>query len=458
MSVIARGTKNAFRNIIRSFSITLILAISIALALIMLLSMRAVQSRIESVKSTIGNTITVTPAGAQGFSGGGNPLTAATLAEVTATAHVTRATASINDRLSTSTSTAAELANGSAEASGTTNLVSSIDAGSLGRRFAGRQSQASGTQAPANFTPPITITGTTDPSSTQTAGANTFKLTSGTLIDGNSIKNIALVGKSLAAKNNLSIGSTFLAYGKTITVSGIYDAGSTFANAGVIMPLPAMQTLSAQPGDITTIIVQVDSISNMPATVTALQSKLGSIVADVVSAQDSSNQALAPLENIKTISLYSLIGSLVAGSIIIFLTMLMIVRERRREIGVLKAIGSSNFKIMVQFVIEALTLTGLGAIVGIIGGVLLSNPVLKILISSSTSSSSGQGGPGRGFGGGAARAFGRIGGTINNIHAIVGWNILLYGLLAAVLIAIIGSAIPAWLIAKVRPAEVMRSE
>ena len=78
---------------------------------------------------------------------------------------------------------------------------------------------------------------------------------------------------------------------------------------------------------------------------------------------------------------------LVAGSVIIFLSMLMIVRERRREIGVLKAIGSSNAKISWQFVSEALTLTGMAAVVGVIGGIILSNPVLDALVSGSSNSS-----------------------------------------------------------------------
>ena len=55
----------------------------------------------------------------------------------------------------------------------------------------------------------------------------------------------------------------------------------------------------------------------------------------------------------------------------------MIVRERRREIGVLKAIGASNINITIQFVIESLVLTLCGAIVGTIVGVFANNPVLK---------------------------------------------------------------------------------
>ena len=46
----------------------------------------------------------------------------------------------------------------------------------------------------------------------------------------------------------------------------------------------------------------------------------------------------------------------------------------------------------------------------------------------------------------------------NNLHATVGCGLILWGLLVAVAIAAAGSAIPAWLIARVRPAEVMRGE
>ena len=56
MSVTTRGVKNAFRNTIRSISITAILALTIALALVMLLSLKAVQARIDDVKASVGNT------------------------------------------------------------------------------------------------------------------------------------------------------------------------------------------------------------------------------------------------------------------------------------------------------------------------------------------------------------------------------------------------------------------
>jgi putative ABC transport system permease protein len=357
---------------------------------------------------------------------------------------------------------------------GTTNLQSSIDPGTLGNRFGtsnGNSSNGGPTVSgnlPANFTLPITVTGTTAPGSTSVSGVNSFKLTAGETVDGSSSDYVALVGKALAKKNNLTVGSTFTAYGQTITVKGIYDTGNTFSNDGVIMPLAALQKLSSQTGDITSAIVTVDSVDHLDATVSALEKKLGNS-ADVVSDATQSAETLASLDNVKTIATYSLVGALIAGSVIIFLSMLMIVRERRREIGVLKAIGSSNAKISWQFVSEALTLTGMAAVVGVIGGIILSNPVLDAMVSSSSSSGSGPttfrgpGGPPGGGGGavrfsGVGRAFSNFGDVLSNVHATVGFSILLYGLLAAVLIAVIGTAFPSWLIAKIRPAEVMRTE
>jgi putative ABC transport system permease protein len=473
MSVTSRGVKNAFRNTIRSISITAILALTIALALVMLLSLKAVQARIDDVKSSVGNTITVTPAGARGFQGGGEPLTAADLTKMEGTAHVKSVTSTLQDRWVTE---GTDNTRPDGQTLGTTSLQSAIDPGTLGNRFGTNGTNEGGATTGGNFPQgnfvlPVTVTGTTSPGSTVVSDVNTFKLTSGDMIDGASSEYVALVGKALASKNNLSVGSTFTAYGQNVTVKGIYDTGNTFTNAGVIMPLPALQKLSSQDGNVTSAVVTVDSVDHLDATVSALEKKLGN-AADVVSDASASADTLSSLDNVKTIATYSLVGALVAGAVIIFLSMLMIVRERRREIGVLKAIGSSNAKISWQFVTEALTLTGMAALIGIIAGVILSNPVLDALVSSSSNTASGPtftGGPGGGgppgggggpirVGGGISRGFTQFGDVLSNLQAHVGFSILLYGLAAAVLIAIVGTAIPSWLIAKIRPAEVMRTE
>jgi putative ABC transport system permease protein len=304
----------------------------------------------------------------------------------------------------------------------------------------------------------VTVTGTNDITTPSVYGGSSVSYTSGKAFDPTKDENVAVVGKALATKNNLGVGSTFTAYGTTITVVGIYNTGTTFSDAGLIMSLPTVQRLSSQTGDVNSATVTVDSVDNIDSVVSTVKGTIGDS-ADVVSNQDAAKEAIAPLENVKSISMFSLAGALVAGAVIILLTMTMVVRERRREIGVMKAIGASNLKAMFQFVTESVTLTILGLVVGLGIGTAAANPITKMLVTNSSSSTANTMQMASPAGGRTLRNFGSQGLTnIKNIQASVGWDILAYGVGASLAIAVVGSALPALLISKIRPAEVMRAD
>lgn len=444
-----RGIKNTFRNNIRTLSVVTILSLSIGLALIMLLSMFAVEDRIASVRTSVGNTIAVSPAGIRGFQGDGELLTVTDAEAVAGLDHV------VNVEQVYMT----KMAGGD-----DTSLSSAIDAGSFGASNSSSSQTPEGAPggAGAGREPPLMLYGVSNATSAQSLGVDQLVFIDGEAFSQGEAGNYAVVGVDLAEENGLETGSSFSAFDNELTVTGIYDADNQYVNSSMVLPIDTAREITGYEDEVFSMFVTVDSSENIDSVDAAVAAELGD-KADVVSQLDQSADALSSLEGIEAVASYSLAGALVSAAAILFLIMLMIVRERRQEIGVLKAIGASNFKVVKQFIFEALTFTLIAGLLGIGVGIIFSNPVLEVLVNSNTTTTvadaavgiGSERGPGAVMRGAAATSDQS---ALENITAVVNYELIVYGLGAAIAIAIIGSAVPSWLIAKVRPAEAMRGE
>ncbi|KKI93824.1 macrolide ABC transporter permease [Bacillus sp. SA1-12] len=134
---------------------------------------------------------------------------------------------------------------------------------------------------------------------------------------------------------------------------------------------------------------------------------------------------IGQITTIMTLIIGSIAGiSLIVGGIGVMNIMLVSVTERTREIGIRKALGATKRQILTQFLIESVTLTLIGGIVGIILGAVAAN-IVSIFA----------GWP-----------------------PLISWQIVLGGLLFSMLIGVVFGMLPANKAARLSPIESLRYE
>jgi putative ABC transport system permease protein len=451
-----RGIRNAFRNATRTVSIILILGLAIGLAFVMLIAHRSVSDKAAATLSSIGTTVTIGPPGYSAGGPLGKNLKAAELASIARIHGVTSIDESLAGAASTIGARQTTCPKG-AEChrsepryhitAGSTNLESPM---SLAARTAGLACEPKPCTPPVLGPQEVYFTGSTQPSNPVNIGAATLTIVSGPAISGTTPADVAMVSTAMARKNRLKVGSAFTAYGKTFTLAAIFKTDNQSAGNTVVTSLPVLQHLERQTGQVQTAVVTVASLTDLASVTKQIERTLGP-EASVVGFTADAEKAAGALDDVKSIAVYSLAGAVGVAVVILFLVMVMIVRERKREIGILKAIGGSNGRIMAQFTTEALTFTLLGLAVGAVVGIIAASPVTSALVSNSGVSADT----------GARGVFGAPSpflSHLTDLNAQVGWGVLLYGLAAAVVVAVLASAAAAWMIGRIQPAKVLRSE
>jgi putative ABC transport system permease protein len=273
--------------------------------------------------------------------------------------------------------------------------------------------------------------------------ANAYSLDYGRNISAEDVtfgRNVAVVGKSIESglfQNESPINKQIIVHGQPFRIIGVLESkGSTFGQSQddlILVPITTFFSDFGRANRTVNIATQATSQETYNATldkaIGAMRTARGLKVAQENDFEIYSNDTLltAFAQIAGTIRSGAFVISaiaLLAAGIGIMNIMLVSVTERTREIGVRKAIGARKNDIVKQFLIEAILLSEVGGIAGIIFGV----------------------------GGGNIFAF------VWNMSVVFPWGWALTGLVVCSLIGTGFGWYPAWKAAKLHPIEALRFE
>lgn len=432
--LIKRSLKNLIRSPFRTGGIVAILTVCVGLALIMLTVNGAAKNQLRSIQGEIGTEIEVRPAGQFAMMGGGEPLVEESVDKINDIAHV------VSVQKSTQTRYTGD------------SLKSSIEPGTLGRRFG--LGGGGGGFGGAGFTMPIIIMGFNPSTGVPVLmGGAQPEITQGRYFAiGEDNGNVVVAGQALAEKNGLDIGSEVSINGTSVQVIGIFTTGQRFADNMLVMPFGTVQRLFDLKG-VTSVTVVADTVNNVDGVVNAIRGIFDTATADIATSTQAYERINTPLVNANNASQTGMIATFAVAAVVILFSVALMVRQRVREIGILKAIGASNWHIGFQFSLEALAMSVVAAIIGSLISFALAQRVANLL-STGLTSTQGAAGFARGegfFGGGGITRFA-------GINVAVSPEIFLYALGMAIVLAVAASIFPSWYISRIKPAEVLRNE
>lgn len=245
------------------------------------------------------------------------------------------------------------------------------------------------------------ITAYSDPSYIENFINGTSKITSGSMITKDDEENHIVISEELATQNDLEVGDEITFYlpsdssiTYTFEITGIFEtiddsASDDFMNMNA---LNAQNQIYTTVTAINNILEDDDSSNSLNATIYLknqddLEAYAEEVkdkgLSDYYTLSDNTDEitsTLTPIKNISNFSMTFLIIILIVGAIILAVINILNIRDRKYEIGVLRAIGMSKTKLILSLLIELFIVTAIAFIIGIIGGKLLSQPVTNKML------------------------------------------------------------------------------
>lgn len=191
---------------------------------------------------------------------------------------------------------------------------------------------------------------------------------------------VAVIGEGLAKKYFANpedaVGSTLTIGNKTYTIIGVLERkgdGLQGLNPDdtVFIPYKTAQESLFTDADIPQIVALAKDLPSVKRAMFEIQSTLNYVLDDgsIYSLEDAGSRIQAATQsagtmNVLLISMASIV--FVVGGIGIMNVLFLSIKERTKEIGILKALGSSKEEILLQFLLESVTISLFGGIMGVL--------------------------------------------------------------------------------------------
>jgi len=161
----------------------------------------------------------------------------------------------------------------------------------------------------------------------------------------------------------LGVGDTIKLSGNRYKIVGIYESSVSWEEMGGIFSQRDIQAYMGRPRKVGLYMVKVKDPSNAAALVQEINGKYPEVHAAL------SGEFVSQMPDMKNVN--AMLGSIsflaiLVGGVGVLNTMLMVVLERTREIGVLRALGWRQRRILRLIITEALLLGLLGGLLGIL--------------------------------------------------------------------------------------------
>ena len=245
-----------------------------------------------------------------------------------------------------------------------------------------------------------------------------------------------VVGVDLAQDKQLKIGDTLEVETYPFKVVGIFNNQNPIENSSVVMLLSDLQELMDRPNQVTEFQIAAENpvtqvlspVENQRLTVKSMPNHEGRSLRLAAMPTHEFVSSTTQLRLAKAIAWMTSVIALLIGGVGILNTMIMSVLERTQEIGVLRSLGWRRSRIMRLILGESMLLTLLGALVGTVLAIGLTNLLIYFSV------------------------------VPDIVQGDFSPQVLLTGLAMALLVGLFGGLYPAWRGASLPPTEALRYE